>query len=143
MNILTGFKAFYLWHYSWVLSILSFKVESPANTDNFNGIKIEIEVTKKIDQEDTTLAVEINVEKVVGHKIAKEDMEFTAMVIRWMYYEMRNGKYTPHAIFAKEFDEATEKFYCVNSWGNCEGYPKIHKSELESIYFISSKVLME
>ena len=54
-----------------------------------------------------------NVDKVVGEKIsedsyntvpiAKEDMEFLAIVIRWMYFEMRKGTYTPHAIFAKEY----------------------------------------
>ena len=43
----------------------------------------------------------------------------------------------------KEFDEATEKFSCVNSWGNCEGYPMVHKSEVQAIYYISLKVLME
>ena len=94
-----------------IITTLTGKVESPAHTDNFNGVKIELEVTKKIDQEPYTLAVEINVEKVLGQlPINKEYTEFKAMVILWIYYEMREGKYTPHAIYAKDFDEATEKY---------------------------------
>ena len=124
-----------------IITTLTNQVESPANTDTFNGVKIELEVTKKIDQEDCTLAVEIMVEKDVGQlPINKEDTE--AMVIRWMYYEMREGKYTPHDIYAKEYDEATEKYNCVNSWGGgCEGYPQVHKSQVEAVYKISLKVL--
>ena len=65
----------------------------------------------------------------------------TVMGIRWKYYEMKKGVYTQHAIYAREFDEASGKYLCLNSWGEVEEQPEVDKSEVEAVYLISLMVL--
>ena len=61
------------------------------------------------------------------------------MVLRWNMWNNDVNKYTPHAIYAKEYNPNTEMYSCINSWGHNEGHPQIHKSGVESIYYVTIK----
>ena len=59
------------------------------------------------------------------------------MVLRWDMWDNSKNKYAPHAIYAKEFSKVAEKYSCVNSWGANQSFPKISKSDVETIYYIT------
>ena len=53
------------------------------------------------------------------------------MVLRWDMWDNSKNKYAPHAIYAKEFSKVAE------SWGANQSFPKISKSDVETIYYIT------
>ena len=64
------------------------------------------------------------------------------MDLRWDMCDNNERQYTPHAIYAKEYRFDTEKYFCINSWGDEQDNPQISKSDVEAIYFVSIRQVL-
>ena len=123
----------------------------PENPDRFHNEVIKVKVTNK---EVPGKTGEVDVQVIVQTRWGemKKAHAFNTipvnvdlhprkirMVLRWDMWDNSKNQYAPHAIYAKEYDTTTEKYSCINSWGNNEGCPQIHKSDIESIYYVTIK----
>ena len=121
------------------------------NPDSFNNVAIKVGVTNKEDKgKNGDVAIEVGVHNRWGDQLGPHAFRTIpvlltgdlkkhkiGMVLRWDMWNSSKNKHEPHAIYAKEYDPATEMYSCINSWGNQEGFPQIHKSGVESIYYVT------
>ena len=112
------------------------------NPDHCNGVMVKIRVKNKEDpRKGGDINLEVGVQGFLTNLPVADDLvaNKVRMVIRWKMWNCNLNAYDPHAIYAKEFDKATKIFSCINSWNNNLGYPEIHKTDVEAIYYITIK----
>jgi len=113
---------------------------SRENPDQCDGVKIKVHVKNKEDPgKHGDIHLEIGVQGFVTNVPVAEDLvaKRVGMVIRWKMWNCNLNAYDPHAIYARGFDKTTEIYSCINSWKNMLGYPEIHKTDVEAIYYIT------
>jgi len=113
---------------------------SRENPDQCDGVKIKVNVKNKEDPRKCgDINLEVGVQGFLSNVPVADDLvaNRVRMVIRWKMWNCNLNNYDPHAIYAKEFNKATETFSCINSWNNNLGYPEIHKAEVQAIYYIT------
>jgi len=122
------------------------------NPDKFNKVTIKVKVTNQQNSnKNGVIELEIRVQNRWGEVMECDSGSFNTfpvaaaavnanmigMVLRWIMWDSSKQKYMPHAIYAREYSTATKKYAGINSWGDTQGYPKIHESEVASIYYVT------
>ena len=114
--------------------------EQGQNPDQYNGVTLKVHVNKKEDKEIAgDIYVEVRVQGVCADVPVGEDLlaRGVGMVLRWNMWNSNINKYDPHSIYGKEYNKDTENYSCINKWENTTGFPQIHKSDVEAVYYIT------
>jgi len=126
----------------------------PENPDIFNNEIVKVKVTnKEVLERSGVIDLEIKIQTHFGKVLDSHAFKtipinvdlkkhHIRMVLRWDMYDTNQKKYTPHAIYAKEYRFDTEKYSCINSWGDQQEHPQISKSDVEAIYYVSVRQVL-
>jgi len=126
----------------------------PENPDIFNNEIVKVKVTnKEVQERNGEVDLEIKIQTHFGRSLGPHAFKTVPinvdlqkqrmrMVLRWDMYDTSKRQYTPHAIYAKEYRFDTEKYSCINSWGDEQDNPQISKSDVEAIYFVSIRQVL-
>jgi len=114
------------------------------NPDKFKNVTIKINVCNKgNNHQNGDIYAEVGVQAFKHNIPVNIDLvaNNVRMVLRWNMWNINLNDYDAHAIYAdgNGYDTATERFSCINSWNNTQGFPKIHKSDIGAIYYITMK----
>ena len=124
------------------------------NPDDFNNKKIKIDIYNKTNAEDrrrTTVEIQILTQRGEVNKtnhtvktvqIAGSNMIFKR-VLRWETgISGDNTHHGTHAICSNDYDIPSGTYSCENSWGSFENEPKIHKSRIYAIDYVSIREIV-
>jgi len=116
-----------------------------ANPNEFNNKSIKVDIEKDNPENKETVEIQIGVQTdwAVGDNYIfktipilsaeKLDEKKMKMVLRWD----TGRKDGAHAIFAKEYDNSTGTYSCINSWGQDQPSPKIADSRIYAVDYIT------
>merc|ERR1719320_649275 len=100
----------------------------PENPDVFNEGTVKVHITNKEDKSKAMdIEVEIGIQRQTARKVEPHAYTNTSptvtnleenrlrIVLDWDWFDYSDGKYKPHAVYAKKYSTVTEKYSCINS----------------------------